>query len=58
LLSLVADGPSNAEISGQLHVSGSTMNTHVNRAMMKLAARGRTQFAVFAYQSGLARTGW
>ena len=58
LVSLVADGLSNAEVSGQLHVSESTVKTHVNRAMMKLAARDRAQLVVFAYQSGLARAGW
>jgi DNA-binding CsgD family transcriptional regulator len=34
------------------------VKTHVNRAMMKLAARDRAQLVVLAYQSGLARAGW
>jgi DNA-binding CsgD family transcriptional regulator len=34
------------------------VKTHVNRAMMKLAARDRAQLVARAYQSGLARAGW
>ena len=58
VVALVADGLSNAEIAGRWHVSESTVKTHVNRAMMKLAARDRAQLVVLAYQSGLARAGW
>ncbi len=58
VVALVATGLSNAEIAGRWHVSESTVKTHVNRAMMKLAARDRAQLVVLAYQSGLARAGW
>ena len=57
VLVLIAAGLSNDEISGRLHVSHSTVKTHVNRAMMKLAARDRAQLVVFAYQAGLAQPG-
>lgn len=50
---LVARGLSNTEIAEQLYISPATAKTHVNRAMMKTAARDRAQLVVFAYESGL-----
>jgi DNA-binding NarL/FixJ family response regulator len=35
-----------------------TARTHASRAMTKLGARNRTQLAVLAYETGLARPGW
>jgi DNA-binding NarL/FixJ family response regulator len=57
VVTLIAAGLSNEEIAGQLYVSGSTVKTHVGRAMMKLAARDRAQLVVFAYETGLAQPG-
>jgi DNA-binding NarL/FixJ family response regulator len=57
VVTLIAAGLSNEEIAGQLHVSNSTVKTHVGRAMMKLAARDRAQLVVFAYETGLAQPG-
>jgi DNA-binding NarL/FixJ family response regulator len=57
VVALIAAGLSNDEIAGQLYVSGSTVKTHVGRAMMKLAARDRAQLVVFAYETGLAQPG-
>ncbi|WP_112134600.1 response regulator transcription factor [Glycomyces dulcitolivorans] len=51
---LVAAGLSNIEIGERLFISPATVKTHVNRAMMKTAARDRAQLVVFAYESGLA----
>jgi DNA-binding NarL/FixJ family response regulator len=51
---LVAAGLSNTEIGERLFISPATVKTHVNRAMMKTAARDRAQLVVFAYESGLA----
>ncbi len=57
VVTLIAAGLSNEEIGRQLYVSGSTVKTHVGRAMMKLAARDRAQLVVFAYETGLAQPG-
>jgi DNA-binding NarL/FixJ family response regulator len=53
VLSLVAEGLSNAELARTLHVSLPTAKTHVSRILTKLGARDRTQLVILAYQSGL-----
>jgi DNA-binding NarL/FixJ family response regulator len=58
VMARVADGLTNDEIAGRLHLSPATVRTHVSRAMIKLGARDRTQLVVFAYESGLVRPGW
>ena len=55
VLSLVAQGLSNAELAHTLHVTLPTAKTHVSRILTKLGARDRTQLVILAYQSGLAR---
>jgi DNA-binding NarL/FixJ family response regulator len=55
VMTLVATGLSNEEIAKQLFLSPLTAKTHVNRAMMKLGARDRSQLVVLAYQTGLVR---
>ncbi|MEU5027718.1 response regulator transcription factor [Streptomyces milbemycinicus] len=55
VMSLAAEGKSNAEIAEVLFVSPLTVRTHVQRAMNKLGARDRAQLVVIAYQSGLVR---
>ena len=54
VLSLVAEGLSNAELAQTLHVSLPTAKTHVSRILTKLGARDRTQLVILAYQAGLA----
>jgi len=57
VVALVAQGLSNDDIAHRLFVSPLTAKTHVNRAMMKIGARGRAQLVIAAFQSGLVRPG-
>ncbi|MEV6341318.1 response regulator transcription factor [Nocardia vinacea] len=58
VMTLVAEGLTNAEIGERLFMSPATARTHVSRILMKLDARDRTQLVVMAYESGLVRPGW
>ncbi|MEV0221580.1 response regulator transcription factor [Streptomyces sp. NPDC050704] len=57
VLVLIANGLSNAEISGRLVISLPTVKTHVSSLLAKLQARDRAQLVIIAYESGLAERG-
>ncbi|MFE6863956.1 response regulator [Nocardia sp. NPDC057668] len=58
VMTLVAEGLTNAEIAARLFMSPATARTHVSRILVKLGARDRTQLVVIAYESGMVRPGW
>jgi len=55
VLRAVASGRTNAEISRSLHISLSTVKTHVANLMAKLSARNRVEIAIWAYETGRMR---
>lgn len=57
VLRTVAKGHTNEEIADQLHVSLSTVKSHVASLMTKLQVRNRVELAIWAYESGLVRVG-
>lgn len=52
VLLAVARGLSNAEVGETLHISLSTVKTHLASLMQKLGARNRVEIAIWAYESG------
>lgn len=53
VLTLVAQGMSNAEIADHLTISPATAKTHVGHLLAKLNARDRVQLVILGYSCGL-----
>ena len=52
VLLTIARGRTNAEIADELHISLSTVKTHIGSLMTKLGARNRVEVAMWAYETG------
>jgi DNA-binding CsgD family transcriptional regulator/N-acetylneuraminic acid mutarotase len=55
ILRLVAKGTSNKEIAQQLFISSNTVKVHLRNIFSKIGVASRTEAAVYAIHSGLAR---
>ncbi|MEO3742712.1 response regulator transcription factor [Plantactinospora sp. B5E13] len=53
----LARGLTNAELAGRLHLSETTVKTHVTRILSKLGLRDRAQAIIVAYETGLITPG-
>ena len=55
VLRTVARGRTNAEIADELHISLSTVKSHLAALMAKLGARNRVEIAMWAHETGRVR---
>jgi DNA-binding NarL/FixJ family response regulator len=55
VLITVARGRTNSEIADELHISLSTVKTHLASVMAKLGARNRVEIVMWAYETGRVR---
>jgi DNA-binding NarL/FixJ family response regulator len=53
VLRSLAEGKANKEIAAELHISETTVKTHVSNILMKLGVSSRTQAAIYATKIGL-----
>jgi DNA-binding NarL/FixJ family response regulator len=58
VLVTVARGRTNNEIADELHITLSTVKTHIASLMAKLGARNRVEIAMWAYETNRVRHGF
>jgi DNA-binding NarL/FixJ family response regulator len=56
VLSLLAEGKSQAQIARVLAISPKTVGTHIEHILSKLGVRSRSQAVALAYREGLVKT--
>ncbi|MEO8106045.1 MAG: response regulator transcription factor [Actinomycetes bacterium] len=56
VLVTVARGLTNSEVASELHISLSTVKTHLTALMNKLGARNRVELVMWAYETGRVKT--
>jgi DNA-binding NarL/FixJ family response regulator len=54
VLRQVCAGASNAEVAQRLHLSESTVKTHVGQLLAKTGSRDRVQLVIFGFRAGVA----
>ncbi|MFT7840291.1 response regulator transcription factor [Saccharothrix sp. BKS2] len=57
VVAAVAAGLTNLEVAHRLHITLSTVKTHVTSLMNKLGARNRVEIAIWAHDTGRVRRG-
>ncbi|MFD0855376.1 response regulator transcription factor, partial [Actinomadura adrarensis] len=55
VLAAVARGRTNGEIADEMHITLSTVKTHIASLMAKLGARNRVEIAMWAYETNRVR---
>jgi DNA-binding NarL/FixJ family response regulator len=55
VLTLIAEGLSNADIARRLQISAATVNTHINNLFAKASLHDRAQAVRYAYREGLVQ---
>ncbi|WP_188195206.1 response regulator [Nonomuraea sp. SYSU D8015] len=56
ILATVARGRTNSEIAKELHISLSTVKSHIASLMTKLGVRNRVEIAIWAYETNRVKT--
>jgi DNA-binding CsgD family transcriptional regulator len=56
IICLVAEGLTNAEAAGRLHISSHTVAQHIAEMLYRIGARSRTELIARAYCSGILST--
>ncbi|SDF42124.1 DNA-binding response regulator, NarL/FixJ family, contains REC and HTH domains [Lentzea fradiae] len=57
VLAAVASGCTNSEVAKELHITLSTVKSHITSLMAKIGARNRVEIAIWAYETKRVRGG-